>query len=518
MRPILSIIMILCLLHTQSYHAAYRCVDTVATPSPPSFLQRGLEKVKLWTSSASKQSTNLNQLEAGVEIATPSLLPSFLDITTSLKEQTTTLKQHFFAFINTPLGFTATFLTGTLLVFYSLYLFVVGFSGWLDEIPFSVSSKRFTHLFLSEYQPLDVCMNFLANKKDLKRTRSFSHYDHASGYNGIPFEEALPIWLNNAQNLVSMLSTLVLTKRSVGLSYTPESNEFYVHFAKFIYTHAASLKKDYVCTFELGKDDFLDAFTGCQEDFQKYTSYDSPFQISESADAAIQFRRWDIKRELMRPSDVASRLHFQQNNRNTQKYPQLDYSPNPTPFDTIAATSMQRHLMQLNNPLSLSDAVKDRVENNLQIMMQLNTMLHKLRLWEKVSEADVLALSTLVRSVFIANQIALTSDVGCDLDLVNGMFKLLSCFEGSSSNIPVGAPVPNDAQAWFVPDTSNGVRHVVAVAKKAPITEVISTWLTQSTAVMHNLWGVANSLHHHICNATSEGQIDALRENPPKLG
>ena len=509
MRRIISFILIICLLHTQNYHAT---ADVMEEQPSSSVWQRGLSKVAFWRSSDANKNMHLAQLESGGATADVKSLIEPSDIMISLKQHASALKERKSAFVNTPMGFTTVFLAGTVLVFYSLYLYLVGFFAWFDDIPFDVASKRLTHSYLSAFQPFDVCQNFLGNRKDLDRTRSFSHYDHASGYNGVPFAEALPQWFNNANNLVAMLSTLVLTDRSVGRSNLQNSYEFENQFKNFLYVNAANMQRNYSCTFTLGESDHLGEITGCQEDFQKEV-YTSAVQIPEAADAMIQFRRWDYKRGFMFPSDLVVRVSFNHNHLNSQRYPQLDYSPNHAHVDDVERRSMQRRLKQLdNNPLTLPEAVADRVSNNLQIMTQLNNILSKLRLWERVSNADVLVLSGLVRSVFNANQIALTSDIGCDVGFENGMFKLLSCFAGVARDTPEGASIPDEGQVWFVRQVGNGVSYVSAIAKKAPVAEAMAIWLKQSTMAMQNLWGVANTLHHRVCNGTSDGQLDLLRK------
>lgn len=44
--------------------------------------------------------------------------------------------------------------------------------------------------------------------------------------------------------------------------------------------------------------------------------------------------------------------------------------------------------MQGGRSAGLPDAVKDRVDNNLEVVGQLNVMLHKLRLWETTGENE----------------------------------------------------------------------------------------------------------------------------------
>ena len=411
------------------------------------------------------------------------------------------------------MGFTAVFLAGTVLLFYSIYLYIAGFSAWLEGIPFDVASKLVTHSSLRTYQLLDVCQNFLGNGKELERTRWYSHYEHASGYNGVPFADALPQWVNNATNLITLLSSAVLAERAVGSSYNQNSNEFATQFKKFLFVNSAQMRRNYSCAFKLGESDHLGEITWCQEDYQKEI-YNSVEQNPETSDAMIQFRRLHYKYGFKAPSNLLVRLSINRNHLNTQRYPQVDYSPNPAAIDDVLRVSTQRHLMQLGNQLTLPEAVADRISNNLQAMTmtQLNDMLSKLRLWESVSHADNLALTTLVRSIFDANQIALTSDVGCDFDLESGIFKMLSCFQGSARDIPNGAPIPEAAQVWFARAAGNGVNYIEAFANKVPVAEAMATWLKQSTDAMENLWGVADTLHHRVCNGTSDDQIELLRK------
>lgn len=507
MRRIISFILIASILHTQNYHAT---ADIIEESTRSSVWKKGVAKVAFWRSTESKTATDLSGLESGGITADIKSLVSSTDITTVLKQQAAVLKERMVAFVNTPMGFTVVFLTGVALVFTGIYLFVVGFSAWLDDIPFYVSSKRMTHLFLSEYQPLDVCQNFLGEKKDLERARWFSHYDHASGYNGVPFAEALPQWLNNATNLITMLGSAVLANRVVGRDQFKNSYEFENHFKKFLYVNAANMKRNYSCTFKLGERDHLDAVTGCQEDHQKDV-FNSEAQIPDADDALIQFRRWD-KRGVMAPSDVAIRISYNQNHLNTQRYPQLDYSPNPAQIDDVLRMSTQRRLMQLDNQLTLPEAVEDRIRNEVQVMHQLNEILLKQRVRNNIEQAEIQVLTTLVGLVFNANQIALTSDIGCILDFENEMFKLRSCFEGNARNIPANAPFPFEGQVWFARGTDNVLNHMLAFANKIPMTEAMAMWLKQSPVAMQALWNVANKLHQGVCNETSDGQLQQLRK------
>lgn len=499
-------------MHTQNYHAT---ADIIEESTRSSVWKKGVAKVAFWRSTESKTATDLSGLESAEITADIKSLVSSTDITTVLKQQAAVLKESMVAFVNTPMGVTVVFLTGVALVFTGIYLFVTGVSAWLDDIPFYVSSKRMTHLFLSEYQPLDVCQNFLGDKKDLERARWFSHYDHASGYNGVPFAEALPQWLNNATNLITMLGSAVLANRVVGRDQFKNSYEFENHFKKFLYVNAANIKRNYSCTFKLGERDHLDAVTGCQEDHQKDV-FNSEAQIPDADDALIQFRRWDIKRGVMAPSDVAIRISYNQNHLNTQRYPQLDYSPNPAQIDDVLRMSTQRRLMQLDNQLTLPEAVEDRIRNEVQVMHQLNEILLKQRVRNNIEQAEIQVLTTLVGLVFNANQIALTSDIGCILDFENGMFKLRSCFEGNARNIPANAPFPFEGQVWFVRGTDNVLNHMLAFANKIPMTEAMAMWLKQSPVAMQALWNVANKLHQGVCNKTSDGQLDVLHKAAQK--
>lgn len=493
MRRIISFIVMVCLLHTQTYSATYDGVDA----SSSSARQRGLVKQPV-------------DLEAGGEAAESK--PFGIDVVRALKHHAATLKQHVTAFVQTPLGFTLTFLAGTALVVYSLYMVVVGFMSWFNDIPFEVASKQLTHGNLSVYDSLDTCLNFLASGKELDRTRHFAHYDHATTSNGVSLLEAIPLWVNNATNLVSMLSTLVLAQRSVGQVQYGYLQKVESDFAKLLYAYGANIHQNYSCTFKLGETPATHTLTVCQNDPQKNLLDTSVDHASDDAGATVQVRRRGYKRGLKSPDDLIVWITLYWKTLRNQRYPVLDYSPDPNQLDEAACVSMQRRLLQLGNGLPLAAAVKDRVQNNLQIMAQLTAILSKLRFRETVDASDVAALSSLVRSVFTANQLALTSDVGCDAEFAGGLFNLLECFEGSSANVQTGAPVPDDAQVWFVRDWANAVSNVKIIANRAPVTEAMAVWLKQSPDAMHSLWVVANTLHQHVCNSTTDQYLELLRK------
>lgn len=493
MRRIISFIVMVCLLHTQTYSATYDGVDA----SSSSARQRGLVKQPV-------------DLEAGGEAAESK--PFGIDVVRALKHHAATLKQHVTAFVQTPLGFTLTFLAGTALVVYSLYMVVVGFMSWFNDIPFEVASKQLTHGNLSVYDSLDTCLNFLASGKELDRTRHFAHYDHATTSNGVSLLEAIPLWVNNATNIVSMLSTLVLAQRSVGQVQYGYLQKVESDFAKLLYAYGANIHQNYSCTFKLGETPATHTLTVCQNDPQKNLLDTSVDHASDDAGATVQVRRRGYKRGLKSPDDLRVWITLYWKTLRNQSYPVLDYSPDPNQLDEAACVSMQRRLLQLGNGLPLAAAVKDRVQNNLQIMAQLTAILSKLRFRETVDASDVAALSSLVRSVFTANQLALTSDVGCDAEFAGGQFNLLECFEGSSANVQTGAPVPDDAQVWFVRDWANAVSNVKIIANRAPVTEAMAVWLKQSPDAMHSLWVVANTLHQHVCNSTTDQYLELLRK------
>jgi hypothetical protein len=515
MRRIISFMVMVCVLHTQTYYAAYDGVNASSSSA--------------WQGVLVKQPVDL---ESGGKAAAESK-PFGIDVVgalkhhaATLKEHAATLKHHVSAFVETPAGLALTFLAGAALVLCSIY----------------VCMER-THAHLSAYDSFNTCLNFLGSGKELERTRRFAHYDHATTSHGVSLLEAISLWVNNATNLVSMLSTLVLAQRSVGqvqygysqkferyfakgqvqYGYSQKferyfakgqvqygySQEFERYFAKLLYTYGADIRDNYSCTFKLGKTSATDAVTGCQHDPHK-DQYTWSSHTPDDADALIQFRRQDDERGLKSPDDLSVRLTFNRKAFRDQRYPELDYSPDHGQLDEAACFSMQRRLLQLGNGLPLAAAVKDRVQNHLQIMAQLTAILSKLRFRETVDANDAAALSSLVRSVFTANQLALTSDVGCDVGVAGGQFNLLECFEGSYANVPTGASVPEDAQVWFVRNWANAVFNVVAIANSAPVTEAMAVWLKQSADAMHSLWVVANTLHQHVCNGTTDRHLALL--------
>lgn len=482
MRRIISFMVMVCVLHTQTYYAAYDGVNASSSSA--------------WQGVLVKQPVDL---ESGGKAAAESK-PFGIDVVgalkhhaATLKEHAATLKHHVSAFVKTPAGLALTFLAGAALVLCSIY----------------VCMER-THAHLSAYDSFNTCLNFLENGKELERTRYFAHYEHATTSNGISLVEALPLWFNNATNLVSSLGTLVLAQRSVGQTGYTDLYEFENNFKKFLFASGVSnLLQNSRCTFKLGDTPATDAITGCQHDPQK-DLYTWSSHTPDDADALIQFRRQDDERGLKSPDDLSVRLTFNRKAFRDQRYPELDYSPDHGQLDEAACFSMQRRLLQLGNGLPLAAAVKDRVQNHLQIMAQLTAILSKLRFRETVDANDAAALSSLVRSVFTANQLALTSDVGCDVGVAGGQFNLLECFEGSYANVPTGASVPEDAQVWFVRNWANAVFNVVAIANSAPVTEAMAVWLKQSADAMHSLWVVANTLHQHVCNGTTDRHLALL--------
>ena len=494
MRRIISFIVMVCVLHTQTYCAPHDGVNV--------------------SSSSAVQSGAVNQpvdLEAGGDAAEPK--PFGMDVMCALKHHATTLKEHVQVlkeqvseFIKTPLGFSVALFSGVALVLYSIYVCYVGYMAWIDDLPFDVASKHLTHRSLSSYDQLDTCLNFLASGKELKRIQRFAHYAHATTQDGVGLYSAIPQWFNNATNLVSMLGTLVLADRSLGRKGYTNTYEFEKNFIKLLLAYGVSGKpQDSCCAYKLGNGIEADALTMCQKDTSKdiYLTPNIP-----DADAIIQFRPQVNTREVQSADDVRVRITFKRKMFRDQRYPELDCTPDHRQLDEVARVSMQRRLLQLGNGMPLAAAVKDRVQNHLQIMAQLTAVLSKLRFSETVDASEVTALSSLVKSVFIANQLALTSDVGCDVEFAGGLFNLLECFEGSYANIQAGAPTPEDAQVWFVHNGANVVFDVAAIGNKAPVTEAMAVWLKQSADAMHSLWVVANTLHHRVCNGTADKYLD----------
>ncbi len=424
------------MLHTPNCHAAAGVMEEQAS----SFLARGICKVAFWRSSAAKKSIDLNSLELGEitldvksAIAPTELAPSFTQHLSVLKERIS-------AFSDTPLGATVVIFAGMVLVVYSVYLFLVGFSAWFDGIPFDVSSKRLTHSFLDTFQPLDVCQNYFGNRQDVERMRWFSHFDHASGSEGVPFAEALQQWINNDLNLISMLGGVVLADRAVGVGHFQNPHEFESQFKTFLFANAATMKKNYTCSFKLGESDHLDAITGCQEDLQKEIS----MHVPEAADAIINFRRWN-KRKFESPRDLMVKLSFNHDNRIASD---------------VARGSAQRRFSQLGSSITLPEDMAIWLKQSTAVMQNLWSVANTLNqgVCNNETEGQLNQLRTAVQEELTSRGAGLNGYLGCDIRFNNAETEAIQCHLGTGPepeftvggcDLESNVVVPWDGKLWF---------------------------------------------------------------------
>jgi len=84
MRRIISFILIVCLLHTQTYHATAGIIEE---QTGPSVWEKGVSKVAFWRTSDSKKTMDLTQLESGEVASDVKATRAFSDLATALKEQ-----------------------------------------------------------------------------------------------------------------------------------------------------------------------------------------------------------------------------------------------------------------------------------------------------------------------------------------------------------------------------------------------------------------------------------------------
>lgn len=306
---------------------------------------------------------------------------------------------------------------------------------------------------------------------------------------------------------MALLGGIVLSLRHHQRAF-PEWKAFQTQAFDLLHTHAMPDRFPLSCDVSVGNGTLPDRITHCR--FETPPDNLALSTVEPGSDAKLWILRSLQHFQWLSPDS----LHLiAKSVPHITKYPVLNTSPDVTQVDRAMRTGTRRQLLQSTNPLTLAEAVKDRLEHALHFMGLLTQIAGQLRLWEPASTEAITQLTTLGQAIADAHQFAFTTDVGCDLQFDGGAFTLAACHEGNASRVNTNISTPLDGQLWLSQNATHPtlLGPLWLLINRAPLTEALTYWLSQSTEAKAALMTVATPLHQGVCDPQSDRRVVTLR-------
>ena len=346
-----------------------------------------------------------------------------------------------------------------------IYLLTATFSALMGLSISVMNAQLFGGMPLTFAEP-DQCINPASIDRLTHDLAAYQHLTQGS----LSLTEVVPLWLNNAQNLMAILGGVILQWRH----NEPVSSERWTTFQSNASTALRALGFPYSfqnisCDVILGSDPASDQVVNCQHETLPEQFHHS--DVTPGTHGKLWLIKWwrhvfgkdsfrFIHAEL--PSD--------------QRYPQLDMSPDYGNVNSDMRTDSRRMLLQSNHPLSLPDAIKDWIENAQHWLDQAFDIANQLRHQKCPLPEETKELNNLTLRMFDAHQALMTNGtVRCDFDIANNSLQVTDCTPDATPtdynhdarcDMSARLRFARDGALWFVPDNHALYKTFMMVARQ----------------------------------------------------
>lgn len=395
-----------------------------------------------------------------------------------------TLKDYITTAVHHPIGMTLTAMSAVIVGFYGLMCLGLLVGSLMTDQPFAVSHSLLWGGSPTSFGLLDTCQSPYV---PTEHARAFADYEHLT-HGSLQLTEVIPIWLNNAQHLLTLLGGIALQLRHGDHSNAVMERwaMFQENASTFLRAHGMPLRANNIsCDLLLGDgtDQHPDQLLQCQ--------YESPPEDFDDAEVSpgAHAKLWLVKwwRHFFGKDSV--QLVTAPRPREL-KYAQLDMSPDYMNVNHEVRTDSRRRLLQLGNVLSLPEAIKSWHENAEHWLDQAYAMADALR-HRMCPEIDVPnGLNNLTQRIFDAHQAVMNNGtVRCDADLSNNRFEITACqFDKTPTEYNhelrcdnnAHVQFPGESAIWMIPNTENLYKTFLMVSRHVQPTPAPTPQPTQA--------------------------------------